>query len=327
MAQAITVPADEVGGPSPVRRLLRTYNFAFAGFLALALLIANLIAQPDFGWTDQLATFAPLAIAAMASTPSIMSGRGGFDLTISPVMTFTSILFVTWLVPAGLGGAVSIPIILAIGLVIGAINGILIVGLRVPPMIVTLSTYFVFIGLNLKLVPTPVTLENSWIQHLAGSVGPIPGALFTMGLPVLIWFGLSFLPFRNTLYLVGSNDASAYSSGVNVNVVRIAAYALGGLFAAIGGFALTGLVSSVDSSQSSAYTLVAIAAVALGGTSLLGGRGGILGSLLGAAVIYLVQSLLSALEINTTWLQVVYGLALLFAVVLSARLARPKGAR
>jgi ribose transport system permease protein len=327
MAQAIALPLDEVRKPSAVRRILRTYSFAFAALLSLLLLIANLIAQPDFGWTDQLATFAPLAVAAMASTPSIMSGRGGFDLTISPVMTFTSILFVTWLVPAGLGGAVSIPIILAIGLIVGGINGFLIVGLRVPPMVVTLSTYFVFIGLNLKLVPTPVTLDHSWTTHLAGSVGPIPGAVFTLGLPVLIWVGLGFLPIRNTLYLVGSNDASAYSSGVNINAVRVAAYALGGLFAAIGGFALTGLVSSVDSSQSAAYTLVAIAGVALGGTSLLGGRGGIVGSLLGAAVIYLVQSLLSALQINTTWLQVVYGLALLFAVVMSAQLSNSKETR
>jgi len=327
MASALALPVERPRKRLELGRLLRAYSFAFALVLAVALLIANLLAQPKFGWTQQLATFAPLALAAMASTPAIISGRGGFDLTISPLMTFTSVLFVTWLVPAGLGGVVSVPIILAIGAAVGTINGVLIVGLRVPAMVVTLSTYFIFIGLDLQLVPTPVTLSSSWVQSLAGTVGPIPGALFPLLLPLLIWFGLGFLPFRRTLFAVGSNDATAFSSGVNVNLVRIGAYALGGLFAAIGGFALTGLVSSVDSSQASAYTLVAIAAVALGGTSLQGGRGGILGSLIGAAVIYLVQSLLSALQISTTWLQVVYGLALLFAVILSAKLSSEQGAR
>lgn len=325
MLQAIAVPAERQSLRSVLGRLLRTYSFAFALVLALALLIANLIAQPNFGWTEQLATFAPLGVAAMASTPAIISGRGGFDLTISPLMTFTSILFVTWLVPAGLGGAVSVPIILAIGAAIGAINGLLIVGLRVPPMVVTLSTYFVFVGIDLKLVPTPQTLSSSWVQHLAGSVGPIPGAVFSLGLPLLIWWGLSFIPFRRTLFAVGSNDATAYSSGVNVYAVRVGAFALGGLFAAIGGFALTGLVSSVDSSQASAYTLAAIAAVALGGTSLQGGRGGVFGSLVGASVIYLIQSLLFALKISTTWLQVVYGTALVLAVVLSAKVSDDTG--
>lgn len=321
MSQAIALPVERPSLKETLGRLLRTYSFAFAAILSLALLITNLIAQPNFGWTDQLATFAPLGIAAMASTPAIISGRGGFDLTISPLMTFTSALFVTWLIPAGLGGAVSVPIILAIGAAIGAMNGLLIVGLRVPPMVVTLSTYFVFVGIDLKMVPTPQTLSSSWVTELAGSIGPVPGALLTIALPLVIWYGVGLVPFRRTLFAVGSNDATAFSTGVNVYAVRVGAYALGGLFAAIGGFALTGLVSSVDSSQASAYTLAAIAGVALGGTSLQGGRGGLFGSLLGASVIYLIQSLLFALKINTTWLQVVYGLALVFAVVLSAKLS------
>src|SRR6201996_9479854 len=275
MSQAIAVPVERPNFLAGVGRILRTYSFAFAGFLALALLIANLIAQPNFGWTDQLATFAPLAVAAMASTPAIISGRGGFDLTISPLMTFTSALFVTWLVPAGLGGAVSVPIILAIGAAVGALNGILIVGLRVPPMVVTLATYFIFIGVDLSMGPTPVTLQSNLVQYLARAVGAPPGPVLTLGLPLLIWFGLGFLPFRRTLFAVGSNDATAFSSGVNVHAVRIAAYALGGLFAAIGGFALTGLVSSVDSSQASAYTLAAVARGAPGGPPLPGGRGGL----------------------------------------------------
>lgn len=319
---AIAVPVRGARSGLNVRRILRQYSFGFALVLALVLLVANLLTQDHFGWTEQLATFAPLAIAAMASTPSIISGRGGFDLTISPLMTFISILFVSWLVPAGLGSYVAIPILLLIGAACGAINGAIIVFLRVPPMVVTLSTYFIFIGIDLKTTPTPVTLSGNWVSDFGGSIGPIPGALFTILLPLAIWGAMGFVPYKRILYAVGSNDATAFSSGVNVGAIRIGAYALGGLFAAVGGFALTAVVSSADAGTASSYTLVAVAAVALGGTSLAGGRGGVLGSLVGAACIYLLQSLLNALQINTTWLQVMYGVMLLIAVVFGAALTR-----
>lgn len=315
-------PAAATPSGEALRNALRRYSFGFALVLALALLIANLIASDDFGWTEQLTAFAPLGLAAMASTPSIISGRGGLDLTISPLMTFISILFVTWLVPAGLGGYEAVPIVLAIGAACGALTGVIIVGMRVPPMVVTLSAYFIYIGIDLKTTPNPVTLRGNWTADLAGTVGPIPGVLFLLAIPLAIWALLGLLPYRRTLYAVGSNDATAFASGIDVGVVRVAAFALGGLFAAVGGLALTALVSSADAGTASSYTLIGIAAVALGGTSLWGGRGGLLGSLIGAACIYLLQSLLNELQINSAWLQVMYGGMLLVAVVFGATLTR-----
>jgi ribose transport system permease protein len=306
-------------------RLLRTYTFGFALLLAVVLLIADLLATKSFGWTQQLATFAPLAIAAMAQTPSILSGRGGFDLTISPLMTLVSIVFVVWLVPAGLGGAASVPLVLLFGAAIGALNGLIIVGLRVPAMVVTLATYFMVVGIDLKLAQRPATLSDSWVTSLTGRIGPVPGGLLLIAAPVVIWILLGRFPYRRTLYLVGSSDATAFSSGIKVGLVRVSAYALGGLFAGIGGLALTALVSSGDAGTASSYTLIAVAAVALGGTPLTGGRGGVVGSLIGAACIYLLQSLLQASQINTTWLQLTYGLMLIFAVVFGATLSKPKG--
>ena len=155
------------------------------------------------------------------------------------------------------------------------------------------------------------------MSHLAHSVGPIPGPLFTLAAPLIIWGLLGLTPYRRTLYAVGSNDATAFSSGVNVSLVRVVAYALGGLMAGIGGLALTALVASVDASLASTYTLLAIAAVALGGTSLWGGRGGLFGALVGAAAIYLLQNFLTLAQIDPSWLQVMYGVMLVVAVVLS----------
>jgi ribose transport system permease protein len=320
MAQTVALPSRSRTLPRiDVTRVLRANSYAFALVLAAGLLIANLATDHGgFGWTDQLANVAPMAIAGIASAPSIIGG--GFDLTISPLMFLTNCIFVAWLAPHGLGGIVSIPIMLAVGVGVGILDGLLIVGLRVQPIVVTLAMYFILQGVDLQISPQPATVSTGWVGHLANNVGPIPGALFTMGLPLLIWFGLRYVPFRRLLYAIGSNDATAYSSGVNVSVVRVASYALGGLFASIGGFALTALVSSTNSSNSTEYTLLGIAALALGGTSLSGGRGGLLGAIFGAFTIYLLQNLLAAFGVDPAYLQVVYGGMLVVAVSLGGML-------
>jgi ribose transport system permease protein len=305
-------------------RLLNRYSFAFALLLTLALLAATLIRDSNFGWNDQLANFAPMALAAMASTPAIISGGGGFDLSISPLMYFCGEVFIIWLAPHSLGGAASVPIILALGAAVGLLNGLVIILLRVPPVVATLSMYFVLIGVDLRVAPNPKYLGTNWIHELAGTVGPIPGALFTLGFPILVWLLIGLIPYRRTLYAVGSNDATAFASGVNVAAVRVVAYTLGGMFAGVGALALVALTSSANPSLSTTYTLLAIAAVALGGTSLWGGRGGLIGPMLGAASIYLLGNLLITLQVDPSYLQVMYGGMLIFAVILGGLAGRAR---
>ncbi len=315
MALTSTLPGSRAILRLDARRILRTYSFGFALLLAGLLLIANLIAeQGSFGLTDQLANVAPMAIAALASAPSILGG--GFDLSISPLLVFTNSVLVVWLAPHGLGGPISVPIVLTMGLLVGAMNGLVIVWLRIQPIVVTLATYFILQGVDLMMAPQPVSISTSWVQRLAQSIGPMPGAFFTIGPPLLIWLGLRFVPFRRYLYAVGSSDAAAFSSGVNVAAVRVGSYALGGLFAGFGGIALTALVSTADASQSTEYTFVAVAAVALGGISLAGGRGALPGALFGAFSIYLLQNLLATLQVDPAYLPIIYGGMLVVAVVL-----------
>jgi ribose transport system permease protein len=324
MAQSLTLPAEPVVASRrriDARRIMRDYSFTFGLILAAGLLIANIATESGgFGLTNQLADVAPLAIAALASTPAIIGG--GFDISISPLIFVANSVFIVWLAPAGLGGWESVPIILGFGLAVGIINGLVIVFLRVQPVVVTLAMYFILQGVDLDLSPQPQALPGNggWTTHLAGTIAGIPGAVFTIGLPLLLWIGLGFVPFKRYLYAIGSNETTAFSSGVNVNMVRVASYALGGLFAGIAALALTGLVSTTNAPQSTEYTLPAIAAVALGGTSLAGGRGGLFGALYGAFAIYLLQNLLATLQIDPAYLQIVYGGTLVLAVVLGGRL-------
>lgn len=303
--------------------LLRRQSFVFAAVLTLALAVANAIAQPSFidpaNWEASLAVFAPLALAAMASTPAILSGRGGLDISIGPLMNLVSIVFVTGLVGGPLGGPLfAIPILLGLGLAIGTLNGVLVAVLRYQPVIATICMLFVLGGVNLMLAPQPRQAPPNWTAQLAGSIGPLPGGLATVLAVLLVWWLLRRTAFHRTLYFAGGDDATAFSAGINVTAVRILAYAIGGLFAAVGGLALAGLVQSADAGYGAEYVLLGLAAVALGGTPIGGGRGGMLGSLLGAAVIFLIRNLLLSLEVPIVWLQVIYGALLIAGVVFSS---------
>ncbi|HEY2656900.1 MAG TPA: ABC transporter permease [Solirubrobacteraceae bacterium] len=299
----------------------------FSGVLAAVLLLVNIIVQPDFVASGQVAgtlgTLAPFAIAGMASTPAILSGGGGIDLSVAPLMGFTNILLVTKLLGTTFGGPLlAIPILLIIGALIGAINGVMVTRLRIPPVIATLGTYFVLSGVDLQLVPNPVTTNPNWTNNLAGSVGPVPGAIITVGALILLWLALRRTPFVEMLLSVGDHDATSFSSGVSVDAVRIGAYALGGLIAGAGGIALTGLVQSADAQVFTDYVLIALAAVALGGTNMLGGRGGLVLSVVGAASIFLLDNLLTNLHASAYFIQVAYGGVLFIAVLLGSTVFR-----
>jgi ribose transport system permease protein len=194
--------------------------------------------------------------------------------------------------------------------------------MRIPPVIATLATYFVLSGADLDLVPNPVTAGPNWTDNLAGSIGPVPGAIVSVGALILLWLWLRRTPFVEMLLSVGDHDATSFSSGISVDRVRIAAYALGGLIAGAGGIALTGLIRSADSSTFSDYLLPALAAVALGGTNMLGGRGGLILSAVGAASIFLLENLLTNLHASAYFIQVAYGGTLFIAVLLGSRVFR-----
>lgn len=308
---------------------MRERPYAFALALGAVLLIANLAARTSFGepssWPATLAAFAPFALAAMASTPAILGGGGGLDISIGPLLNLVSIVIIGVLLPAGLGDAwLAIPIALALGAAVGAINGLLVTVLRYQAVLATLCTLFVLTGIALKLQQEPESGSIGWLSSLGDQVGPVPGALLLLAVPAAVWYALGRTPYLKALYSVGGDDVAAYSAGVPVTTVRLFAYVLGGVFAALAGISFAAATQSADATQGFQYALPAIAAVAIGGTSLLGGRGSLLGSVAGAAVMFLTQTLLNSLEVSNLWLQVVYGALLIFAIVLGSIVTTPR---
>ncbi len=301
----------------------------FAGALVIALVIANVTLQGSFldpgYWPALLGTLAPFVLVAFASTIPVLGGGGGIDISVGPLATFVNCLLVATLFAHGLGSPlVAIPILLVVGAAAGCVNGLLVVVGRLQPVIATLATFFVLSGLALRISPAPVTAGDNWTKELAGMLGPVPGGLLTMGVPVLIWVALGRTEFVRNLYAVGGDDVAAFSAGVNVAAVRVGAYVLSGVFATIGGIALTAVIQTSQASLAATYTLIALAAVSLGGTSLAGGRGGVTGSLLGATSIFLLQESLAAAGVPTSYVQLVYGLLLIVGVVSSGVASRSR---
>ena len=309
--------------------ILRT-TWVFSAILALALLVANLVAQHSFlaphSWPSLLATLAPFVLVAFASTVPILSGGGGIDISVGPQATLTNCLLAAVLFPHGLGAPwISIPLLLLVGAGVGLLNGALVVYGRLQPVIVTLATFFVLSGFALRVSPGPAGLEDgNWTQSLAGKVGFIPGGLLTIGVVALAWYGLRRAGRVRTLYAVGGDDVAAFSAGVNVNMVRITAFVASAVIATVAGIALTAVIQTSQPQLAATYSLVALAAVSLGGTSLMGGRGGLLGSFFGAVAIYLLQDLLAATGVPTSYVQLAYGILLIAGVVVSGMSSRMK---
>ncbi|WP_283178540.1 ABC transporter permease [Gemmobacter sp. 24YEA27] len=298
-------------------RVLGRYTFAIA--ILVMLLVANLVMNPvrfhPAAWGTLLGMAAPLIGAALASTPVILAGRGGIDISVGPVMALVSAVVIKVLyLDHGLSSPLILwPAALLIGALIGAFNGFMAVIVRVQPIVATLGTYLILGGLTLTILPAPVGPAPDWLKAMAGGWSFLP-----LGVIGLLWWGLSRMPFHDQLMAVGSDDRAAYTAGVPVSLVRFLAYVITGMLAAAAGMMLTALIGSADPKVGANYTLIAIAAVALGGVSLAGGKGGLLGAAIGAFDIFLLQSLLTAFNVSTYVLQVAYGAILVTAVVLIA---------
>jgi len=291
--------------------------------LAIALLIANFAEQHSLlsvsAWPVTFAELATPALLAMASTPAILGG--GIDISVAPLFTFASVVIEVMLLGHGVTSAfIVIPVAVAVGAAIGLINGTLVNYGRYQAVVATLCMNFILSGFALGYAPSPVSGTTGWLTALGGTVGGVPGGLILLAVPLLAWWGLSRTPFVRTLLAVGGSETTAYTAGVNVAAVRTLAYTIGGAIAGLAGIAIVTQLhqAEADAGFVTPFILMAIAAAAIGGNSLAGGRGGLLGALLGAAVIFLIENLLGALGLSSFWSEAVYGATLIIAVVFAA---------
>ncbi|MES0199866.1 ABC transporter permease [Mesorhizobium sp. M0011] len=305
---------------SQISRLLSLgRSVGFAVVLLILLLAINLILSPGRfqpgSWGALVGLAAPLIGAAIASTPVILAGRGGIDISVGPLMGFVNALTIQVLF---LGAGISSPLVLVpaallVGALVGAANGFLATIVRIQPIVATLGTYLILTGVTLTILPAPIGPAPAWLKALSGPLSMLPLALM-----FIAWWLVRRTPYYDQLMAVGSDDRAAYTAGVDVTRVRFIAYVMTGIFSGCAGLMLTALIGSADPNIGPTYTLIAIAAVALGGVSLAGGRGGVAGAAIGAIDIFLLQSVLTTFNVSTFVLQIAYGAILVLAVMLTA---------
>ncbi|MGL4238525.1 ABC transporter permease [Tabrizicola sp.] len=314
------------------------WTLGLAVLLAL-LLVATKLIQPGFGVSglDNLARSAlPFALATAGMAVVVIAG--GIDLSIAAMMAVASVTAAVLMQGASDGQAVLVVIgVLALGLAMGALNGALIVITRVPDIVVTLAMLFVWQGVALLILNAPGGAAAPWLRALVVGGVTLPGIppAFTEWLPrgvVVLAIAVTaiWLPIRRSklglrIYAIGSDPLAAFRSGVPVGPTRIVAYAICGLFAALGGLAVT-MGTGIGEPIPGPYLLTSVAAVVLGGVVLGGGRGGIVGPILAIFVLRLVRMDLTLLSVDPNVAAIIEG-TIMVAVVMFGGVLAMRGAR
>jgi ribose transport system permease protein len=301
------------------------WTLGLAVLLAALLLLTKLI-QPDFGASglDSLARAAlPFALATVGMAIVVIAG--GIDLSIAAMMAVASVTGAVLM--DGATDAQSVPIVIGVlllGLLMGAINGTLIVVTRVPDIVVTLAMLFVWQGVALLILNAPGGGIAPWLRGLiTGSFGPdwLPRAIvFLAVVTAVIWLPIRRSKLGLRLYAIGSDPLAAFRSGVPVGKTRIIAYALCGLFAALGGLSVS-MSTGIGEPIPGPYLLASVAAVVLGGVVLGGGRGGILGPILAVLILRTVRLDLTLLSVDPNVAAIIEGTIMVAVVMFGAVLA------
>ena len=320
---------------SSVARFLRRNAWVLALWILLGALLAFTVAiQPSWG-APQLVILAiaalPYAFATAAQTMAILIG--GIDLSVAAMMTLTSVAAAALMEGQGEEfGILAVPLILLLGLALGAINGLSITLTRVPDIVVTLAFFFIWEGAALLIMDSPGGSAATWLRELI--IGPVGGFVVPhdvgQWLPkalllLIVSLGMVWIPLKRArlslwMYAVGSDRLAAFRSGVPVDRTRVAAYALCGLFAAMGGMALT-MNTGVGTPIQGPYLMASVAAAVLGGVSLVGGRGGLVGPIVAVFILRLARQDLTLMSIDPNAAQVTEGLIMVAVVLVGAMVA------
>lgn len=295
-------------------------------FIGLLLIVAIIsIMSPSFltlnNLLNVLRQVSINALIAFGMTFVILTG--GIDLSVGSIFALTGAVS-AGMMAGGMDPILAMLLGLLLGAILGAVNGLIIAKGKVAPFIATLATMTIYRGLTL------VYTEGKPISGLGDSMAfQLLGKGYFFGIPVpvvtmLIAFGVLYFILKKTtfgrrVYAVGGNEEASRLSGISVDRIKIYVYALTGALAALASLILTSRLNSAQPTAGTMFELDAIAAVVLGGTSLTGGRGWIVGTIIGALIIGVLNNGLNLIGVSSFFQQVVKGAVILIAVLLDRK--------
>ena len=323
------------GGSAAVARFIRRNGWVLTllGVLGLMLVFTKII-QPNYGMAGiSILVLAALPYAFATAGQSMAIIAGGIDLSMAAMMTLMGVTAAALMDGQSEGfGIVAVIAVLAMGLGVGAINGLSVVITRVPDIVVTLAFFFIWEGAALTIMEAPGGGAALWLKQLIiGNVGAdfipediskfLPKAFILL----VVMLGIVWIPLRRSrlglaMYAIGSDKRAAHRSGVAVNRTKVASYALAGLFAAMGGLIIT-MNTGIGNPVQGPYLMASVAAAVLGGVALSGGRGGLVGPIIAVFILRLARQDLTFLSVDPNVAQVVEGLIMVIVVLVGATVA------
>lgn len=278
-----------------------------------------------FTFTDLVNNSTPLALAAAGETLVVISR--GFDLSVAGVVSLTNVVMAVYPLQGPGGALASLLICCGIGGFVGSVNGLLVSRLGLQTIAATLGTMIICQGLSLVMLDAPGGTIADFVSYTLMDTlfGVIPIAGLFLLTVVLLW-----LVFRRTdlgigLYAVGSDEQSAQFSGVPIQRVRLAAFIGAGMLYGVAGFMLSAQTATGNPTAGTPFLMLTFAAVALGGTPLSGGHGSLVGSILGAGTLMLLQKVLFSGGVSSFYTGIFQGFVLVLAIVFGNAIGRLLG--
>jgi ribose transport system permease protein len=330
----LTKDTEQAGAATAVTSTVRARLQQFLAFGGLIVIFAffSLLSENFFNYgniTNILFSTVVIGLLALGTTFVIITG--GIDLSIGTGMALCAVMSGVFIVNAGVPLPLGVLGAILFGGLIGLVNGLSVAVLKLPPFIATLAMMLVAQGLALVVSHSaPIYFSDSpaYIDLSIGSI--IPGANFPNAVLVLAFAAIiaGVLLNRTVLgrytYSIGSNEEATALSGIDVRRWKIVIYTMAGLFTGLAGVMISARLGSAQPATGMGYELQAIAAVVIGGTSLTGGKGSIVGTVIGALIISVLNNGLQIMSIPQEWQNVILGIVILLAVY--ADMARKRAA-
>ncbi len=323
MVQHAATPKHKVGFGNNIVRY-----FSFSTIILLAVGIT--LARPNFLSTLNLTNLfrdtAPLMIMSVGMTSVLIFGS--IDLSMGAVCSVSNVLFVKFLTLYGeqmpnvaIATVCAFMVSILFGMLSGFLLGVVHVKLKVPSFIASLGFMSLWQSTALLIAEAPISVPKSmwdavnWFKISFGVIG-LP-LILALALVALVYVFQTFTPVGKAVYAIGGNERAARVSGISVNKTKIAVFTLNGVCAALGGIFLAAKLRSCAPTIGDPFTLLIVASCVLGGTSLAGGRGSALGTVLGVFTVALINNGMNFIGVDAYWQNVVFGIFVLGAIAIS----------
>ena len=331
-AIALLAQGDGSGKSAIIR--VRNFMAMYPTIVSVVILLLSVVA---FGLITGSRFFTPFNFSLIVQQVTVISVLGaaqtlviltaGIDLSVGAIMVLCSVVMGVTAVDNGIPQGVAIVLALVAGAICGLINGFLVTSLKLPPFIATLGSWNVFFGLNLWYSGS-MTIMSQDISKVAPAlqffgqavyVGPVHltvGTFLMFALFGALWYALNETAWGRHVHAIGDDPEAARLAGIGVEGMLLSVYFVAGVICALGGWVLIGRIGSVTPQEGLTSNLDSITAVVVGGTSLFGGRGSLLGTLVGALIVGVYRNGLALAGVDPLWQTVAVGLLIILAVTI-----------